>query len=54
MKYFLLPHDGVLAGFVFCFPLHTNELNPAGGEGGGDPHLGWVGGCTVIMNNQFR
>ncbi len=47
----LLPDDGVLTGFVLRFSFHTDELNPAGVEGGGDPDLrGW--GSTVIIDNK--
>lgn len=35
----LLPDDGVLTGLVLCFSLHTDELNAAGVQGGGDPNL---------------
>lgn len=34
-----LPDDGVLAGLVLGFSLHTDHLHAAGVEGRGDTHL---------------
>ena len=38
-----LPHDGVLTGLVLGLALHTDQLDPAGVEGGGDPDLQLLG-----------
>lgn len=47
----LLPDDGVLTGLVLCFSLHTDELNAAGVQGGGDPNLRGGGGQRVQIHH---